>query len=207
MKLLPVLLLGVFPAAYGYSCSALPPAVPGVHKDLLERFIVLPRPLRVGDNIVIYGKVGSGTVPFKRFSLDLFVDTNPIIYKTVSTLHMTAQYDLNRTFFGDYQVNANQLFRTDKIIPLAFNDNYFFLRITVEADGYSIYKDNVLLHKLKYFKENYSTVSTIYLQNLDFQTDCVIDCTEAKQCPATAAEEMTIIISHKTLQYVDGVCP
>ncbi|CAD6194931.1 unnamed protein product [Caenorhabditis auriculariae] len=207
MKFLSILLLGLLPVAYGYRCENLPGLVDGPHKGLPTRFVVLSRALRVGDIIVIKGKVANGTVPFKRSTVDLLVGTKPVYYKTVSTLHLTAQFDLNKTFIGDYQPNPRQENRQDALIPLVFNDDIFTLRIVVEADGYSISKDKVFLHKLKYFKENYSTVQTIYLQNFDFYTECVIDCNEEKKCPTTGGGELTIILGNRVYREIDGKCP
>ncbi|CAD6194928.1 unnamed protein product [Caenorhabditis auriculariae] len=206
MKLLTVLFLGLSPAAYGYQCELLPALKAGTYPDLLERYIVMPKTLQVGDTIIINGKVGNGTVPFKRFTVDFFVGTKPVYYKTVSTLHLTGQYDLNTTFIGDYQPNNKHEFRRDKALPLVFTDDPSSVRIVVEADGYSIYKDNVFLHKLKYLKENYSTVQTIYLQNLEFHTECVIDCKEEKVCPSANTGKRTIIIGNRVVRYVDGLC-
>ncbi|CAD6194929.1 unnamed protein product [Caenorhabditis auriculariae] len=210
MKLLTVLFLGLLPVAYGYKCDILPPLKPGgagTYPNLLERYIVMPKTLQVGDTIIITGKVGNGTVPFKRFTIDFFVGKNVVYYTTVSTLHITGQYDLNSTFIGDYQPNPQHKFRSDKAFPLLFTDEPTTLRITVEADGYTVYKDKVFLHKLKYLKENYSTVQTIYLQNLDFQTECSIDCKEDKVCPAAESGKRTIIIGNRVVRYVDGICP
>ncbi|CAD6194933.1 unnamed protein product [Caenorhabditis auriculariae] len=207
MKLLSILLLGLLPVAYGYRCENLPEPVDGPHKGLPTRFVVLSRPLLVGDIFILSGKVDNGTVPFKRSTVDLLVGTKPVYYETVSTLHLTAQFDLNQTFIGDYQPNPRHENREDKLLPLDFTDDPFTLRILVEADGYSIYKDKVFLHKLIYFKEDYSTVQTIYLQNIDFYTECVIDCKEEKQCPKTGAGEMTIILGNRAYREVDGQCP
>ncbi|CAD6194934.1 unnamed protein product [Caenorhabditis auriculariae] len=207
MNFLAVLLLGLLPAVYGYQCEPVPPGKPGVYPALLERYIVMPQTLRVGDTVIINGKVGNGSVPFKRFTIDFFVGKNVSYYNTVSTMHLTGQYDLNQTFIGDYQPNPQHAFRRDKNFTLLFTDEPTSIKFKVEADGYSIYKDNVFIHKLKYFKENYSTVQTIYIQNLDFQTECYIDCKEEKFCPCKGLGERTIYIGYRVVRYIDGECP
>ncbi|CAD6194930.1 unnamed protein product [Caenorhabditis auriculariae] len=207
VKLLTVLFLGLSPAAYGYVCNTVPDPVAGPHNDIPTRFVVLSRPLRVGDTVVINGKVVPDVQAKKRLSIDLLVGTKPVYYKTVSTLHFTAQYDLNQTSIGDYQPNKNQVFREEKVLPLAFTFDPFSLRVKVEADGYSIYVDKKFLYKLKYFKENYSTVQTLYFQNVDFHTECFIDCKEEKVCPNTGGGEKTFIVGQRVFREVDGTCP
>ncbi|CAD6194932.1 unnamed protein product [Caenorhabditis auriculariae] len=208
VKLLLVLLFGLLPVIDGlyYRCGLMR-TVPGPHPDIPAISFLMSRTLGVGDTIIIKGKVFPDVQAKKRLTIDLLTELSEEYYKSVSTLHFSAQFDLNRTSIGDYKPNANQVFREEKILPLALTLEPFSIRIKVEADGYSIYVDKKFLYKLKYstdLKESYKTVWRIFLQNVDIHTECIIDCKEDKDCPAGG---MTYIISNRSYREAVGTCP
>ncbi|CAD6194926.1 unnamed protein product [Caenorhabditis auriculariae] len=203
-SLLVVLLLGLLPLAYGYKCDPLPPQVAGAHPGMMARYFTLPRKLRVSDTIIVRGKIGPSTYPYKRFWIDLFVGTNPVYWNSFSSLHFTPQYDLNKTFIGDYQPNPGHVFRNDVYLPLLFTDKPFLIRILVQRDGYLIYKDGKFIHKMKYTKYNYASVQTIFVQNIDLGTEPC--CGVRKRCPSTGAGRMTFYFGDGVVEYIEGGC-
>ncbi|CAD6190036.1 unnamed protein product [Caenorhabditis auriculariae] len=201
--LLPVVFCHYKHAEKDYSCRKLSPLSKGYHPDMMSRFVEFKRELRIGDVIVIRGRLGPGVLPQKRFYLDFpvgptrYLKPKPATFP--STFHFSAQYDTGKQigawFDGkDFRdiVTGNNLFTAAP----------FTIKIEVKQAGYEFSKDGVYVGY--YGSLVYNTVSSIYMENV--AVDDTHSCNDGPRCERLHGDKMTVIIADGHVQHIIGSC-
>ncbi|CAD6190035.1 unnamed protein product [Caenorhabditis auriculariae] len=185
-----------------YSCRRLGHSSKGYHQDMKSRFVDFKRGLKVGDVIIIRGKLGHGDDP-KRFFLDFpigplrYIKPKPTTFP--SSFHFSAQFDLGKQIGAWFDGND---FRDIVTGDNIFTEDPFTIEIEVEEDGYKMSKDGELLGT--YQTLDYTKVSCIYLENIDVKEDD--GCHDEPRCDRLRGDKITVIIADGHVQHIRGKC-